>query len=416
MSGTSSVPNRGLAMRIIQALRSGSNCLDGTGYFSAGREDLFAAAGDLLEEVEISSGAVVRWVKGPYGHGKTFFLARLMAIARERNWVTTFVQVSARGQGRELHRFEEIYSAIVRNCLSRDLVLAEEGKVEPGKIPGWDWILDKWYSALRRQAAGRDSGDVPSFRLRDVIEQTMTSIRRKWNIHGSFAEALRQFALASADSDEEWRETLLSWFRAENVHSRGPNLRAKLRTAGILEPISRKNAKEMLRSLSSFLKYRGFGGILILIDEVENILQETPSARKTGYIILRELIDNLDARHGMTNSAMYLSATPDVFDAAKGIVEHPPLADRVLLPANQLNNPAPTVIDLDAHPLSDADLLEMGLRIVAVYEVARDWKSPPEVRTGLKDLLNARDPDLPVRMWVRDVVALLDKMSRSKAT
>lgn len=414
MTIPASVPNRALAMRIIQALRSGSNCLDGTQYFSAGREDLFLAASDLLEEVEISSGAVVRWVKGPYGHGKTFFLARLMEIAREKNWVTTFVQVSARGQGSELHRFEEIYSAIIRNCLSRDLVLAEDGRVEPGKIPGWDWILDNWYAALRRQAAGRDSGDVPSFRLRDVIEHTITAIRRKWNIHGSFAEALRHFALASADSDEEWREILLSWFRGENVHSRGPDFRSRLRIAGILEPISRKNAKEMLRSLSSFLRYRGFGGILILIDELENILQEAPAARKTGYIILRELIDNLDARHGMTNSAMYLSATPDVFDAAKGIVEHPPLADRVLLPANKLNNPTPTVIDLDTYPLSSTDLLEMGSRIVKVFEIAREWKAPAQVHTELKDLLNARDPDLPVRMWVRDVVGLLDKMSRSK--
>jgi hypothetical protein len=59
------MPNRALAIRIIQALRAGSNCLDGTQYFSAGRDDLFTAASELLEEVEISSGAVVRWVKGP---------------------------------------------------------------------------------------------------------------------------------------------------------------------------------------------------------------------------------------------------------------------------------------------------------------------------------------------------------------
>src|ERR1051326_1260172 len=85
--------NRQKAVRIIQSLKQGSNCLDGAGLFSAGRETLFHAAEEALEEIELSGGSWVRWLRGRYGQGKTHFFARLMEIAFARNWVTTYVQV-----------------------------------------------------------------------------------------------------------------------------------------------------------------------------------------------------------------------------------------------------------------------------------------------------------------------------------
>src|SRR5580658_6055364 len=106
------------ALRILQSLRQGSNCLEGVGLFSAGRNLLFKAATDVLEELEISGGSCVRWLKGRYGQGKTHVFARLIEVAFGRNWVTSYVQISGKGQGTEFHRFEEVYAAIVRNCLT----------------------------------------------------------------------------------------------------------------------------------------------------------------------------------------------------------------------------------------------------------------------------------------------------------
>src|SRR5439155_17858017 len=140
-----------------------------------------------------------------------------------------------------LHRFEQIYSAIVKNCMCRDLVAEEEGRVEPGRIPGWEWILDAWFRQMRTLAAGSEHGDIPSFRLRDMIAQTMTGMRRNWGVHGSFAEALRQFLLARADGDEDWAQVILAWFHGEDVHSRGGD-KARLVRAGIRERIAMRNA------------------------------------------------------------------------------------------------------------------------------------------------------------------------------
>jgi hypothetical protein len=397
---------------VIQALRQGNDRLEGAGLFSVGRARLFSAAKDQLVELEISEGALVRWIKGRYGNGKTHLFARLIEIAHERNWITSYVQISGRGQGTELHRFEEIYAAIIDNCLPRDLASGRDGQFEPGRIGGWDWLLDHWYTSLRALAGARDVGDVPSFRLRDVIGQAVTAFQRRWGVHGAFAEALRHYSLARADGDEEFTQLLLEWFKGHDVHSQ-PAVKPRLRSMGIREPISRRNAKEMLRALSVFLRYRGFGGILILLDEVENVLQQPPAARRTGYTILRELIDNVDDRHGMTRTIFYVSATPDLFDGEKGITENEALATRVLLRGGDGANPVAPVIDLTAFPLSKDDLLQLAERIASLHAIAGSWRPPLDIGRSLGALLSgelARNPDLTPRMWVRIVVESLDRM------
>ena len=406
--------DRPLALRIIDSLQKGSNCLDGTRHFSAGRKILFQAAEDILEELEVSGGSSVRWIKGRYGNGKTHFFARMIEVAHERKWVTSYVQISGPGQGVELHRFEGVYSAIVNNLLCNEMVAEGQGRIEPGRIPGWQWILDRWYVNLRVLAGGSRLGDVPSFRLNDVIMQTITSIRNKWSIHGSFAESLRQYAISRADGDEEWTNVILDWFRGENVHSRGGEIKERLKKGGVLESINRKNSKEMLRSLSVFLRYRNFGGILILLDEVENVLHAPPSSRRTAYTILRELIDNLDGTHGMTRTGFYISGTPDIFESAKGITEYEALAERVLLPPiDGVHNPAGTIIDLSSFPLKTGDFLEMGIKIAHIHGIAKKWMPGIDIAEKIQKLSRdkiAQNPDLSVRSWVREVVVMLENL------
>ena len=108
-----------------------------------------------------------------------------------------------------------------------------------GRVPGWDWILQAWWTAVRRQVTGRDHGDIPTLLLRDTLEQTITAIRRRWSVHAGFAEALRQYAHAEMDGDTGWSAVLRSWFEGENVHAQGGEVRARLRRAGISESVNR---------------------------------------------------------------------------------------------------------------------------------------------------------------------------------
>jgi hypothetical protein len=300
----------------------------------------------------------------------------------------------------------------VGNCLPRELVSEDDGETAPRRVQGWEWILDQWFCGLRSLAGARDVGDVASFRLRDVIAQSLTAFQRRWGVHGAFAHALRRYALARADGDEEFTQILLEWFRGRNVHAQ-PEMRVRLREAGVREPISRRNAKEMLRALSVFLRYRGFGGILILLDEVENVLRQPPTARRTAYTSLRELIDNVDDRHGMTRAAFYISGTPDLFDGEKGIAENEALATRVLLRGGDGANPVPPVIDLTAFPLDQEDLLEVGRRIATLHAAAGKWTPSTSLDSSLRVALRdeaLRNPDLTPRVWVKIVIETLDKL------
>jgi len=409
-NGTEEV-SRARALRIIAALRQGSNCLEGAEAFSAGREILLRAADEELEELEITNAASVRWLKGRYGHGKTHMFARLMDLGHRRNWVTSYFQIRLSGQGLELSRFNEVYSAIVRNCLCRGMLETEDDQIEPGKRSGWDWILEQWWGALRQQA-GAALGDIPTFRMQDTINHAVTSLQHKWAITGSFCEALRQFAIGRFDSDQEWVLTILAWFAGEDVHARGSEVRTRLRAAGIRESVNRRNAKEMLRCLSAFLRYRGFGGVMILMDEVENALHATPKARRESYTILRELIDNVDDRHGMSSACFYAAGTPDLFEGEKGFTEYEALAERVLLPGGAgAANPRASLIDLSEFPLDRTDFETMGRRIIDVYARAKNRKMPSTVYDSIPVRLNElfdRNPDASARAWVRSVVDALD--------
>ncbi len=168
----------------------------------------------------------------------------------------------------------------------------------------------------------------------------------------------------------------------------------------------------MLRSLSAFLQAVGTAAFWVLIDELENVLHQTTAARHMAWTILRELIDNVDDRHGMTHTAFYVAATPDVFDSPKGMSEYAALAERVLLPGSGgTANPAAAVIDLAAWPLKREDFARIGNRISNLHGIARVWTPGTDATAELDDLLDAtlvRDRDLTARSWVKEAVNRLD--------
>ncbi len=405
--------SRELAVRLIGGLRQGSNSLEGVSLFSAGREPVLRAAETLMDELSMSGGSAVRWLKGVYGSGKTNTFARLLEAAHSRRWLVTHVQVSGKGMGCELHRFEEIYASVIRNCVSPAQVHATQALTSPGTDNGWQWLLDDWVESLKRQIGAGAGADVPSMRFRETVDGTISQLQLLRGIHGSFAAALRGYALASIDHDLERREILLDWFAGTDVLKISPAIKASLRAAHILEPVSRRNAKAMLRQLTAFARYRGYRGFLILIDEVENVLQLSVSQRRMAYTLLRELIDNIDERHGMAQTLLFLSGTPDLFEGEKGIAEHEALAGRVLLPSsNSPPNPAAPVVDLTAFPITAADFLTIGMNIASLYYVAGG--APKHVSKPTQDALTALLPLNPLpspRAWVRTVVDLLDRQS-----
>jgi hypothetical protein len=399
-----------VASRLIGALRQGSNSLEGVSLYSAGREPLFKAATGLLRELSLSGGSAVRWLKGAYGSGKTHIFARLLEAAHEQRWLVSYVQVSGKGQGCELHRFEEVYKAIIQNCISPEQATATQVITSPGSVNGWVGLMEAWVERLKLQVGSGRGADVPSFRVRESLDVAMAQLRRIYGIHGSFSAALRKYATALLDDDLQTADLLVDWFSGVDVFKLGGDTRRTLRASGVMEVVSRRNAKPTLRQVTSFVRYLGYGGLLILIDEVENVLQLTQINRRNAYTIIRELIDNADERHGMTRSLIYLSGTPDLFEGSRGIVEYEALAGRVLLPRlDTTPNPLGAVVDLAEFPITPEDLRTIAGRIVELHARTRAAGSEVLSRERFESFLRESVSHSP-RLFVRSLVGLLDTL------
>ena len=90
------------------------------------------------------------------GSEKTHFIGMVNALALDKNWVTSYVTLS-KEQGVRLDKFEQLYAAILRNCVCRGLLESRQNAYDPGEINGWTWILDDWIQRhLQAEAKSAD--------------------------------------------------------------------------------------------------------------------------------------------------------------------------------------------------------------------------------------------------------------------
>ena len=282
--------NQSLAKKIIRQLGSGTTPLEGVRHLNVGRERYFVEIERLLVDLTAGEGADVHFLNADYGYGKTHFIGMINALALDRNWVTSYVKLS-KAEGVRLDKFEQIYAAILRNCVCRGLLEAHEQTYDPGEANGWPWILDEW---VKRHLHAEDKSgvDANSLGARERTLSALDVLLRKANVSGDFASAVRLYAKAGFEKasaiDKKLRDAVVRWFACEKV--------PELKEHGVLAPVSGINAKQVLRSAISLMREFGYGGMAIFVDEAEAAQDYTKSQRRVAYQNLRELLDNVDGR------------------------------------------------------------------------------------------------------------------------
>lgn len=368
--------NVSLAKKIIQKLKAGTTPLEGVRYLNVGRERYFKEIERTLDDLTQGDGADVHFIKADYGYGKTHFIGMINALALERNWVTSYVALS-KAQGVRLDKFEQIYNAILRNCICRGLLEHYQNTYDPGEAHGWAWILDDWVHR-HLQAEAKSGIDPNSLGAQERTLSALDLLLKRANVSADFTAAVRLFvrsAFNRANAENmHLREAALRWFACEDVR--------ELRQHGVLSKISTANAKLTLRSLTAILRELGYGGMAIFIDEAENAQDYTKSQRRTAYQNLRELLDNVDGRAtglAINHAICYVAATPIMFDGEKGFREYDALQgriERVHLPVPGLEglpDYRAVIIDLASSPLSSADRRRLARRIRDIHAIAYNW-------------------------------------------
>lgn len=392
------------ALQLVGRLKQGRNVIFGADLISVGRGLLMKGAEQIFEDVERTGDSMVRFIRGDYGVGKTNFAARLFHAALRRGWVSVYVEFSEQVK---LHEFHQVFSEIVKNMYAPDQ-LSDHDLAGLRRV-GLMGVLDLHYKKLRRAIGLGPGADVPASIRNDLLAR-VSAVLQQYRIYGDFASAVRTYFDARLDDDLGTIRLLERWFRAD------PDIR--MPTRGILRPISKIHGKEYLRSLSCLLVGMDYKGILIVMDELEAIMEESRARRRKAYTILRELMDNVDGENGMRSTCFYAAAPPGQFESQKGFIEVEPLASRIQAPIVTMPGEidcTATIVDLDRSPLSVREQLELAKKLRDIHGIARSWDAKRHLSDAPLEQfvreINAKRPyaNLRIREFCIEIIAALDR-------
>jgi P-loop Domain of unknown function (DUF2791) len=337
-------------LEIIDALRRGTVPRAGLDAFAVGLDGFTAAFDDDLSRVR-SGASVFKAIRGEYGSGKTFVSRWLEERAKRLGFAASEVQISETET--PLYRFETVYRRLIERLSTADAA--------DGAFRG---VIERWFFVLEQDVlseGGVDERDALALlqRTSALMERRLADLTAG---APAFAAVLRAYREALGHGDAATAESLLAWVGGQ------PHVAASAkRVAGIKGELDHKSAMGFLQALLTVLRDAGFGGLLLVIDEVETLQRMRGDVREKSLNGLRQLIDELDAGR-FPGLYLVITGTPAFFDGPQGVQRLPPLAQRLHVDFTtdaRFDNPRAVQVRLSNF---DRDRLEeVGRRIRDIY-------------------------------------------------
>ncbi len=241
-------------------------------------------------------GSKIKFVTGRPGSGKTHFSSVMTAAADQYHYLT--VSFSARDVW--LHDFKEIYLEILRQCDIEhvlkgcaDQIIKELG-YDPVSIGEGKHFMD--YLSERGEADPISRGEI-----RTALRQYFTRNPLLDNNFAYCCSLLTGGLLGHPVLEASCREMILAFLNGNKTVKL-----SQLRALGLSPSrITKYNARYLLRSLAEVVHLAGYAGILVVIDDMEQILNRsgdkglryTKTRRDDTYESIRQLIDDIDNMH-----------------------------------------------------------------------------------------------------------------------
>ena len=293
---------------IIQALRAGVVPKVGLRHIQVGRHREIE---ELVRDIERigAGGAVIRFVIGEYGSGKTFFLNLIRLIALEKGMVVLAADMAP---DRRLHatggQARSLYAEMTRNASTRT-------KSDGGAMAS---IVERFASQAVQEAetGDREPGDVIREKLAHMQDLTGGF---------DFANVIARYWEGFETGDEDLKAAALRWLRAE--YSTRTEARKALDVRTIVDDSSVYN---QLKLLALFVREAGYQGLVVSLDELVSLFKLASSqARKSNYEqILRILNDVLQGN--VRHLGFMLGGTPEfLMDTRRGLYSYEALQSRL---------------------------------------------------------------------------------------
>lgn len=293
---------------LLQSLRAGVVPRSGQQHIQVGRVNEVRA---LLTDVQrlADGGSAVRFVIGEYGSGKTFFLHVVRSIALQQKLVTIHADLSP---DRRLHatggQARSLYTELMRNMATR-------AKPDGGAMTS---VVERFVTQALTEA--RANGEDPDAVIRRNLEQ-LSELTGGYD----FAEVIARYWEGHDSGNEQLKSDAVRWLRGEF------STRTDARNAlGVRTIIDDGNMYDMLKLLARFVRLAGFGGLLVVMDEMVNLYKlSNTQARNANYEqILRILNDALQGT--ATGLGFIFGGTPDfLLDTRRGLYSYAALQSRL---------------------------------------------------------------------------------------
>jgi hypothetical protein len=291
---------------IIQALRAGVVPRLGLQHIQVGRQREIQAVVRDIDRVA-DGGACTRFIIGPYGAGKTFFLFLVRQIALQRKLV---VMQADLGPDRRIHasggQARTLFSELAKS-------LATRSSPDGGALRG---IVETFIAQTIEQALG-----VP---LERAISDRLAPLREMVSGY-DFASVIAAYARGYDEGNGALQEAALRWLRAE--YTTKTEARNDLGVRTIIDDLTFYDA---LKLMAKLVRIAGYAGLLVCLDELVNLYKlQNAQARKQNYEqILRMLNDTLQ---GTTEGlGLLYGGTPDfLLDTRRGLYSYEALQSRL---------------------------------------------------------------------------------------
>lgn len=311
------VPKR-IASAVINSLKGGVVPRIGLPYITVGREVEIDA---LLHDVDIiaDGGASFRFIVGKYGSGKSFLLQTIRAYVMDRGFVVVDADLSperrlqgTKGQGLAT------YKELIRN-------MSTKTRPDGGALT---LILDRWISSVQTETAAETGLAPDSADFAKAVERKIFEVISALNemVHGfDFAKLLTIYYRSYAAGDDESKAKVVKWFRGEYT----TKTEAK-NDLGVNIIITDDDWYEYIKLFAVFLTRAGYGGLLVLIDELVNIYK-IPNAITRQYNYEKILTMYNDTLQGKAKHlGIIMGGTPQcIEDTRRGVYSYEALRSRL---------------------------------------------------------------------------------------
>lgn len=393
---------------ILDALREGNPPEDGgiLERISICHETLHDfLAEHYLDKYIRDGGSKVKFLIGPEGCGKTHHLLLLAHSAKQKGYLTAYIDA----RETKLQYIDALYKCIA-SSIDFDVLVTKycEGVIRrlgypldsiPEDIKFMEWVTQP-----------------PQGRVLEIIkkdaQKELEKLFHNRRIDGSFATAFLQLCndqLGIVSVSEENRKVLLRWMAGD---SDSVSL-WQLKRLQIFTRIDRYNARNMLLSIMELTRLVGLSGLLVCLDCVEDIVAgkkpETGRpkyarvARDDAYEGFRELIDDVDS---LERIMFIIAARPELIEDDKnGIRSYDALWLRIQdeIECERPNKFADLLhLDRIVSP-SRTELADLATKLVDLRQaLSPDSNMPPiEESTFVADILSQPSSVSPLRRVVR---------------